>query len=215
MTVHHHPTDETLAAHAAGALDIGRSLVVEAHLEACPRCRCWVGSLHAVGGLMLADIKPMALSPGALDRTLAALPAQVPVQSPPRPRAATAEAITLPRILEGRRIGEWKWLGPGIHRCDIEVPDADGARVFLLRAAPGTRMPHHTHTGSELTLVLSGAFAHEGGTYRAGDFDEADDDVEHQPVVRPGATCVCLVAMTGDLRLVGWLGRVLQPFVRI
>jgi putative transcriptional regulator len=102
-----------------------------------------------------------------------------------------------------------------VHWRTLNVPADNGARVFLLKAAPGTKMPHHTHTGTELTLVLSGAFAHQGGHYGPGDLDEADDTVEHQPIVAEGEDCICLVAMEGKLHLLGLLGRLMQPFVRI
>jgi predicted ChrR family anti-sigma factor len=97
----------------------------------------------------------------------------------------------------------------------VGVPAESGARVFMLKAAAGTSLPHHTHTGTELMLIIRGAFSHEGGRYGVGDFDEADGSTEHQPVVEAGEECICLVAMEGGLRLLGLAGRILQPFVRM
>ena len=76
-------------------------------------------------------------------------------------------------------------------------------------------MPDHTHTGTELTLVLTGAFSHDGGRFACGDVEDADSTVDHQPVVEDGEECVCLVAMEGQLHLRGWIGRLMQPFVRM
>ena len=73
----------------------------------------------------------------------------------------------------------------------------EGTRVFMLKAAPGTRIPHHEHAGIEWTCVLQGAFRHQHGRYGAGDFDEADEAVEHRPVVEDGAECMCLVGVAG------------------
>ncbi|MEZ5856272.1 MAG: ChrR family anti-sigma-E factor [Hyphomicrobiaceae bacterium] len=137
------------------------------------------------------------------------------------PRKATAlelaPGVPVPHALSNHRLGSWQWIGPGIHRRMVETAGGsdDGSRVFLLRAKPGTRMPDHTHTGTELTLVLSGAFAHDGGRFGAGDLEEADDETDHQPVVQSGDVCICLVAMRGDLKLNGVFGRLMQPFVRI
>jgi putative transcriptional regulator len=64
-------------------------------------------------------------------------------------------------------------------------------------------------------VILQGAFAHAGGRFGVGDFDEADGTIEHEPVVEEGQDCICLVAMQGDLRLLGLMGRLLQPFVRM
>ena len=85
----------------------------------------------------------------------------------------------------------------------------------MLKAEPGTRFPHHRHSSSEWTCVLQGAFRHDHGRYGPGDFDEADETVEHKPVVEEGVACICLVALQGKLEFQGWLGRMLQPFVRI
>jgi len=85
----------------------------------------------------------------------------------------------------------------------------------MLKAAPGTKIPRHEHRGDEWTCVLQGAFRHQLGAYGAGDFDEADESVEHQPVIEDGIECVCLVALEGGIRLKGPIGRLIQPFVRI
>ena len=84
----------------------------------------------------------------------------------------------------------------------------------MLKVDPGIQLPNHTHTGTEFTLVLSGAFSHAGGRFGPGDIEEADDQVEHVPVVEAGEACICLVAMDGKLKLLGPMARMLQPFVR-
>ena len=75
-------------------------------------------------------------------------------------------------------------------------------------------MLEHTHTGIELTCVLRGSFSHEGGRFGPGDFDFGDETLDHQPIVGSGEPCLCLVAMTGDLRMNGFFGRLIGPFVR-
>ena len=54
-----------------------------------------------------------------------------------------------------------------------------------------------------------------GGTIGPGDFDLGDETMDHQVLVDPGEDCICLVAMQGDLRLNGLIGRLVQPFVRM
>ena len=121
----------------------------------------------------------------------------------------------LPEILRSCRFGKSRRVAPGVKLQPIMLPGADKSRAFLLWSAPGTRMLEHTHTGTELTLVLKGSFSHEGGEYRPGDFDFGDGDVDHQPIVGSDMPCLCLVAMSGDLQLHGWLGRLISPFVRL
>jgi putative transcriptional regulator len=215
MSITQHPTDETLAAFGAGSLDEGRCVVVAAHVDVCTQCRGWSRTIASVGGVLLSDLPPASLAGDALSRVQARIDLG---ERLPDGRPALAVPVDLPMLPAAAAsypVGSWRWMGPGVHWRPIEMPSGPGARVFLLKAAPGTRMPHHTHTGTELTLVLSGAFAHAGGHYGPGDLDEADDTVEHQPVVAAGEDCVCLVAMEGQLRLLGMVGRLLQPFVRI
>jgi putative transcriptional regulator len=215
MSIEQHPTGETLTAFAAGNLDEGRSVVVAAHKEMCARCRGWIATIETIGGVLLSDLPPADMANDALSRALSEIDRGGRTEPARAQHGAPSDLGMLPRAVRSYPIGRWRWMGPGVHWRPIGVPADRGARVFLLKAAPGTKMPHHTHTGTELTLVLSGAFTHAGGHYGPGDFDEADDTVEHQPIVAAGEDCVCLVAMEGSLHLLGFVGRLLQPFVRI
>lgn len=87
--------------------------------------------------------------------------------------------------------------------------------MWLLRAAPGTVLPRHRHAGSELTLVLEGAFFCGSEIFRAGDIEDADEAVHHQPVVTHDGECICLAVTEGSLRFDDWLPRLLQPFIGI
>ncbi len=66
-----------------------------------------------------------------------------------------------------------------------------------------------------MTCVLAGGFSQEQGHYGPGDFDLGDESIDHHPVVDTDGDCICLVAMQGELRLAGLLGRLMQPFVRL
>jgi len=213
MTITHHPSDGALAAFAAGTLDEANAVVVAVHVSLCPRCRTLMAAFERLGGMLIEGLEPAQLSDGALDRALAGLDTREPV-SKGRPAAALADP-GIPVSLVPYGLGPWRWIGRGVHWRSVQVPSEAGARVFMLRAEPGTRLPHHRHSGTEWTCILEGAFRHDLGRYGSGDFDEADDTVEHKPVVEEGVACVCLVALQGRIEFQGWLGRMLQPFVRI
>ncbi len=209
-TIAHHPTDPTLAAFAAGTLDEGRALVVSTHLAACPACRKAVRSFELIRGVALEESEPAAMAADALQRALLAV-------SSDRPLAVTPgrDRSQWPAPLSSYPLGAWRWIGRGVQWREVGVQAEQGTHVFMLKAAPGTRIPAHEHAGLEWTCVLQGAFRHQLGRYGAGDFDEADDTVEHRPVVEDDVDCICLVALQGQIRLKGWLGRMIQPFVRI
>lgn len=210
MTITHHPDEETLAAFASGTLDEPRSVVVAAHVALCPHCRATVAAFEQVGGSLVERAEPAAPRAGALDQALARLDEA----APPAPVVRQPEP-DCPGVLAPYEVGRWRWIGPGVYWRKVEVPESEGTRVFMLKAAPGSSLPHHGHSGVEWTCVLQGAFRHELGRYGPGDFEAADSSVDHTPFVEEGDTCICLVAMQGDLELRGWLGKLMQPFVRL
>jgi putative transcriptional regulator len=216
MTMIHHPSDATLLAFAGGGLDEGRSLVVATHLLACLACRGMVRVMEDVGGALLEELAPAPMAADALARTMARLDeGRSRYHEETGAKGAAERPGDLFRLLARYEHGQWRRIGPGLHRSSVRIPGNSDSRVFLLKGAPGLKLPKHTHTGVELTCVLTGGFSHAGGHFGPGAFDEADDHVLHQPVVDPGEECISLIAMQGELRLRGLLGRLLQPFVRI
>jgi putative transcriptional regulator len=206
MTDHitHHPSHETLAAHAAGTLDEARRLIVSMHLARCGDCRRTVARFEAVGGALLEQAPAVALRPGALEDTLRLIG-----------RTQSPQAGEEREPLDRYALGPWRWVGPGVRQRSVSVPEAGGMKVFMLKAAPGTRLPHHKHSGFEWTCVLEGAFEHQYGRYGPGDFDEADETMEHKPTVCDGPPCVCIVALQGGIMLQSRLGRLVQPLIRL
>jgi putative transcriptional regulator len=211
--INHHPFDLTLAEYAAGKLDEGRALVVATHLSTCPRCREVARSFERMWTVAMEDSEIAPLAADALQRAFQAVAlersegASRALQDSPRPQWRTP--------LSAYRLGPWRRIGHRIHWRHVEVSQQVGTRVFMLRAAPGTKIPAHYHLGLEWTCVLQGAFSHKLGRYGTGDFDEADEDVEHNPIVEAGDECICLVALQGRIKFKGWLAQVLQSFVRI
>ena len=211
MTIAHHPTDPTLAAFAAGTLDEGRPWWYRTTWSAVPDCRGAVRSFERLWGIALEDGEPVRLEEGALQRALQKFhPTGRWRRASPTMISLRRDRLRCPRIRSGMAPDRfWTAMAP------VAVPAAEGTRVFMLKAAPGIRIPHHAHAGLEWTCVLQGAFSHQLGRYGAGDFDEADATIEHQPVVEDGIECICLVALQGQIQLKSWMGRLIQPFIRI
>ena len=76
-------------------------------------------------------------------------------------------------------------------------------------------MPDHGHRGTELTLVLQGAFTDATDHFGAGDIEVANEELDHTPVADIGADCICLAATDAPLRFRGLMPRIAQPFLRI
>lgn len=215
MTIHHHPSDETLLRHAAGTLSAGPALVIAAHLEGCQACRRRIAEFESAGGAILEGMPLELLRADALARVLERidLPPPAPRSKPIIPRQHHLTGLELPSSLRHCEIGAWRWLGPGFRWSKVSIPGSSDAKVLLLKGRAGLKLPAHGHGGTEFLQVLSGSLIDERGRYHPGDLDEADTDVDHQPVVGPDSECICLVALEGDTRLHSVLGRLLWPFV--
>ena len=213
MTIAHHAPEELLAAFAAGKLDEGEHLVVAVHASQCPVCRRFVRAMETIGGAAVEAAEPAPMSSGSFEAVIVRME-----QSSPnvlQPSGHDSEDDGLPEILRHYRIGRRRRIAPGVSLRPIELSGKGTSRAFLLKSGPGTRMLEHTHIGIELTCVLKGSFSHVGGRFGPGDFDYGDDTLDHQPLVGSEEPCVCLVAMTGDLRMNGFFGRLISPFVRL
>ena len=214
LEIRHHPADELLLSLASGALPIGQRLVTETHLELCPACRERVAMLRALGGVILEEQPEATMREDALARAFARIDrlerddrgAGTVPRKAPAPPPLPAGAVW-PKALEGCSATRWRWLGPGMRWSRVTVPDAPEANVFLLRIGAGKYLPQHTHRGTELTQIIYGRFHDGRALFGPGDFDLADDDVHHQPVVQDGSECICVAAVEGRLHFDGVIAR--------
>lgn len=207
--IRHHPADDLLLALAAGTLSAGPSVVVASHLESCAHCRERMQVLEAIGGTLLEEMAPAPLPSQALGRTFAAIDAP-PAAARPAPagtRPALPEGMRWPRALRGCTATPWRWLGPGMRWSRVTLPQDSASNVFLLRIGAGKNLPMHTHSESELTQVLHGSFHDGRALFGPGDFDEADGDILHQPVVQAHGECICLASVQGRVLFQGLVAR--------
>lgn len=214
MRIKHHPSEGLLAHFAAGTLEQAEHIVVATHVCLCSRCQRFVSAFEKVAGASVSNCEPTPLAEQAFTSVMARIDAGDP-SSPSENKSRFEERDQLPHVLRHYTIGPDKWVAPGVSMRPIHIAGSGRARAFLLKSAPGIRMLEHTHTETELTCVLEGSFDHEGGHFGPGDFDLGDPSVEHQPIVGKEGPCLCVVAMTGKLRINGLLGRFIDPFIRL
>lgn len=194
--------DSLLARYVAGTLPTPARVLVEAHLELKPDNRIKVANLEAMAGLELSAIDPVALDDR--DAMLAAvLNSRIPEASTVVQRS---EARIFPKALYdfvGFDAGDvpWRTKMPGFK--EYELGDIEGCHVNLFWIKPGRTVPAHTHEGSELSLVLDGAFSDARGYYGRGDISVADDSVDHRPSADTGRPCIGFAVMDAPLKLTG------------
>lgn len=225
MTSEHICVDDLLLAHAAGRLPEPVGLVVATHLALAPERQSVFREYEAVGGAMLEDLQPVAMSDGAFDRLLARLDdeGEPILTAAKRSERGNGDVATfagdppIPAPLRPYIVGSladlpWKHYG-AVSEASLSLDETTyRARLIVLKA--GRSVPKHTHDGQEITVVLKGAFNDGIGRYGRGDISIADAHVDHQPMAEAGEDCLCLTVTDAPLRLTGTFSRFLNPFLR-
>lgn len=218
MKISHHFDDATLMAYSAGSLPQGMALLIACHLHWCPHCRDRTHATDAVGGVLLEQLAPSDMKADTLELLMARLdePEQELSITQPHQSLASETDTTLPAPL-AQLLGKpldalpWKRIGYGVKQLDLQLNGPGAAR--LLRISPGVSVPHHTHAGNELTLILKGSYNDEIGRFCQGDVADLDGEVSHQPLVDTDEECICLIATDAPLKFSGIVGRLVQPFI--
>lgn len=193
----HHPTEATLASYAGGALPEALGLVVATHVFGCPQCRRLQALSEAVGGSVLDDLPPTAMGEDALALVLARTERPV-VPTPPVRRTPG-----LPPPLDACTFGPWRRLGFGLRWRPLTTSGT--VLAGLLEGMPGKVLPTHSHTGMELSCIISGSFVDGADRYTAGDVAEVEGEVQHRPTIDGTGPCLCIIATEGT-RFRGLLG---------
>ncbi|MGR8920403.1 MAG: ChrR family anti-sigma-E factor [Gammaproteobacteria bacterium] len=218
-TTQHHPSESWLLDYAVGNLPEMFETVIRAHVGACAECREAVHAAEAFGGELLAAMTAPGSNGGLSAAHICDHYEQGGGLERPASRAFDGALTDDLEQFVGTYLHSsldalpWRRLGAGLKICQLS--EQDGARMWMLRGEPGTVLPEHTHAGSELTLVLKGAYFCGSDIYRAGDIEDADETVDHQPVITRDGECICLAVTEGNLRFHGWLPRLAQPFIGI
>ncbi|MCR9111627.1 MAG: ChrR family anti-sigma-E factor [Rhodobacteraceae bacterium] len=213
-TIQHHLSDALLMAYSAGTLPEAFSLTVAAHVSMCDECRARLGAFDTVGGALIEQTETVQMAEDSFEATMARIN-----NAEPEPQARPVRrGGLLPAPLQDYVGGDldaiqWKPIGMGVKQAIL--PTSRDATARLLYIPAGAAVPDHGHRGTELTLVLQGAFADEVDRFGPGDIEIANEDLDHTPVAEAGADCICLAATDAPLRFRSLIPRIAQPFLRI
>lgn len=212
MPIKHHLDEDTLFAYAAGNLPEAFNLIIAAHVSLCDECRAVVESYDTLGGALLEAGDAADMPAESLSRALARIETVQPeIRTAPTP--GTLPAPLRDYVGGGLDAVRWRPVGMGVKQAILRTSDAATARLLMIPA--GAAIPDHSHKGTEMTLVLKGAFQDEDGRFARGDIEVADGSVSHTPVADIGEDCICLAVTEAPLRFKGFLPKVAQKLARI
>ncbi|MEM8577606.1 MAG: ChrR family anti-sigma-E factor [Pseudomonadota bacterium] len=215
--INHHLTDEILMGYAAGNLPEAFNLMVAAHVSLCDECRARLASYEALGGevLEISGGNTAVLDAGSLEATLALI-AGGPAE--PATRPARKDGGILPGPLQdyvGADLSDVRWRPVGMGVKQAILPTDGQATARLLYIPAGAAMPDHGHQGTEMTMVLQGAFQDGDDYFGRGDVEVADSDLHHTPIADIHEDCICLAVTDAPLRFDGLLQKAVQRWARI
>lgn len=211
MTIRHHISDPLLMAYSAGELPEAFSLVVATHLSLCDDCRARLGAYDALGGAVLEDCSAVPVWDDCFAATMARIAQPV---AQPAPAAKGVFPAPLMDYIGGSLAAvKWRPLGMGVKQAILPTDRSASARLLYIPA--GHAVPDHGHRGTELTLVLQGAFRDASDRFGPGDLEIADEAMQHTPIAEDGPACICLAATDAPLRFRSFIPRLVQPFFRI
>ena len=211
--IRHHLSDSLLMAYSAGQLPEAFNLIVATHVSMCDECRARLASFDAVGGALIDEAPPVDMAEGSLAATMARIKAGGNTVRPAPQRQGIFPAPLAEAVGGGPEAVRWRSIGGGVRQAIL--PTGTGATARLLHIPGGVAVPDHGHKGTELTLVLQGAFRDETDRFGPGDIEIANEDLEHTPIAEEGLDCICLAVTDAPLRFNALIPRLLQPFLKI
>jgi|TARA_B100000768_G_scaffold37142_1_gene35835 putative transcriptional regulator len=210
-TINHHLTDQLLMGYSSGNLPEAFNLVVATHLSMCDECRAALDAYDAVGGSLLDTDETSEMDSSSLAATMKLIAAKPAVKkSTPKSSLPGPLANYIGGDLESVK---WRPVGMGVRQAILKTSKKASARLLYIPA--GSAIPDHGHKGTELTLVIKGAFSDKTARFSAGDVEVANEDIEHTPVAEIGEDCICLSATDAPLRFNSLVPRIVQPFLNI
>jgi putative transcriptional regulator len=214
--IRHHLSDALLMAYSAGQLPEAFNLAVATHVSLCDECRARLESFDAVGGAVLGTCGEPPLAEDSFATTMARIKAGAPQRRDPAPTRPAPGVFPAPlRDYVGGDLDAVRWrpVGGGVRQAILPTDRAASARLLYIPG--GVAVPDHGHRGTELTLVLQGAFRDEVDRFGRGDIEIATEELEHTPIAEDGLPCICLAATDAPLRFNSLVPRMLQPLLRI
>jgi putative transcriptional regulator len=214
--IKHHPTDLMLRDFAQANLPESVSVAVAIHVEMCDHCQQKVAAMQA-------ELAQQEFSSSAqqqwddsidlewIEQITADTTKDLMHLAEPFSIEFKGSKANRPRALQHLSLGDWQTLGK-ISRSRVKLDDG-AIRSSLLHIDAQGDVPHHTHNGFEITLLLDGEFSDEMGAYHVGDFIVLDGEHNHQPRTEHG--CLCYTVVSDSLHFTQGMSRLLNPLGRL
>ena len=179
---------EQTCAYAAQALPADEVAAAEAHIASCPDCRRELDSLRPVIDRFVSwptdVLRPRTSLHARLAHRIAGEGGSPPVSSEPR----WSEP-------------EWEQAAPGIEYKLLSTDTERHRASLLVRFAPGTTYPAHTHADTEEVHLLEGELWIDERKLIAGDYHYGAQGTDDERIwSETGCTCLVVTSTRDILR---------------
>jgi anti-sigma factor ChrR (cupin superfamily) len=182
-----HEELELLCLYALDVLPSTDVPALEAHISACRECQSELESLRPVTASLEAATDVLRPSASLRQR----IAGRIASDTGAEPFVPPSQGWTEP---------PWEEVAPGIS-CKLLATDSERDRVsMLVRLAPGTDYPPHTHAGVEELHLLQGELMIDDRKLHPGDYNRAEAGTSDRRVWSPtGCTCVLMTSSRDQL----------------
>ncbi|MFT6266020.1 MAG: putative transcriptional regulator [Oleiphilaceae bacterium] len=210
---HYHPSDELLMSFAAGQLPNALGIMTACHLQKCQQCSTKVGMYEELGAELIDSTQAISMGNNSLNNLLNRLDLEPTEAKTPEftgdPRTPKPLRRFMPEYFD-----KLSWSGFSSSIKEYILPFSDEAYTAkFYKISAGKELPVHTHKGNEFTLVMEGSFSDNSGDYHSGDFILAGTQTIHQPKAAKDCDCICFAVVDAPLKMTGFFGRMLNPFL--
>ncbi|MEY4589090.1 MAG: Anti-sigma-E factor ChrR [Pseudomonadota bacterium] len=210
-----HPDIHLLTEYTNGSCDWALAILIKTHLEHCRLCRSQVHQMEQLGAALLSFGPSVEVADECLDQLWQSID-ELPASNSVPPPCVEPNMQELPKLIQRLVKPElpWKKISKHLKQKRL-VTGQNKYEVALQSIKSGGQVSTHDHRSTEYTLVLQGSFSDADGIYNAGDFIQRQPGQIHKPTASQNEDCLCLTAVEQPVRLTHWLGRFINPFLRV
>ncbi|WP_196160126.1 ChrR family anti-sigma-E factor [Reinekea sp. G2M2-21] len=211
-----HPSSDQLIEYSSGSGSTALSIAISTHLHFCADCRHHVNEIESTAAVVFEQQQALSLSTGSFDSLMAKIKQapQVPAVQERVAKSPTRFPPVIEKLIK-RDTESLTWQKPMKNlRVSRLLKDETGMILGLHHMTSGGRVPHHTHRGNEISVVIEGGFSDEMGSYGPGDFIHLSKEHFHSPQADADGDCWLLSIVEAPVKITGPLGWIVNPFLK-
>jgi putative transcriptional regulator len=212
-----HPTNRQLTIFSEGLSVPSEAIMISAHCDMCSQCFSKVMLYTETHSETLFEGTPQTYDAdifGSMmaDITCAQVDRGIASESQIRILELDGRKFALPRSLNrlSESMGNWSHMVGKLWQAPVNIGGDTVANFIFMEKGGG--VPEHTHRGSEMTLVVNGAFNDGLSDYNSGDFTVMNGKNIHTPSTTAEEGCLVFSVIDAPLHFTSGWARLINPF---